>query len=646
MMFICQRIHQFLLFFLLLGHSGQAAIVNGYAQVTGIAGTTLTIGAAHEVASAFQAGDPLVIMQMQGNVIGGNTGNNASFGNLASIGPVGTYEVAGIASVSRSGATLLSITLVGTLSGAFQTGAAYSVQVITFKDLGGGGNYTTTADIEPLPWNGSIGGVVAINVSGALYLTHSINADRTGFKGGQAITPDPGWYYDNGPWGCQAGFVYPEDSLLYARKGHSIQKELHGFWRRGRGHLLNAGGGGNYHNAGGGGGGGMTAGGKGGPGWDQTAFLEEPIIPRPCSPEVGGHGGMAMGAYAHAGRVFMGGGGGAGEGNDGNAGSGGNGGGIILVKASALVLGGAPCAAVSISANGGQMPPAQYDGAGGGGGGGMIVLHVPMVTVPTGCTLSIKANGGNGADNQHTEVHGGGGGGGQGAVFMLDPHAPGVDVTTENGQGGCNNANGGDCGESAEGGEGEDGEGVIPEITGPLPVELLSFMAETRGADVHLTWATASERMNHRFEVQRSSDISTWITVGTVQGAGNSSSRIDYAFRDPAPLHGQSYYRLRQVDTDGTMNHSHVQPIWFSSVRPITVLLHPNPATDQVTVRTDRAVDGTVLVLNAMGQPVITGVAFRQGVGSIDMSRLARGSYTMVVQTPTDVIQARLMVAH
>ena len=67
-----------------------------------------------------------------------------------------------------------------------------------------------------------------------------------------------------------------------------------------------------------------------------------------------------------------------------------------------------------------------------------------------------------------------------------------------------------------------------------------------------MEWSTASEYNSDYFSVERSIDGQTWKQVQEVQAAGNSTSRIDYDWLDQDPIHGLSYYRLKQIDYDGT----------------------------------------------------------------------------------------------
>ena len=99
-----------------------------------------------------------------------------------------------------------------------------------------------------------------------------------------------------------------------------------------------------------------------------------------------------------------------------------------------------------------------------------------------------------------------------------------------------------------------------------LPIDLISFNAEHLGGDIHpvvvIDWVTLSQVNNDYFEVQRSVDVEQWYTIETVTGAGNSNSQMSYSVIDTKPLHGISYYRLKQTDYDG--QHESFYPVSVS----------------------------------------------------------------------------------
>src|SRR5690606_7021743 len=73
---------------------------------------------------------------------------------------------------------------------------------------------------------------------------------------------------------------------------------------------------------------------------------------------------------------------------------------------------------------------------------------------------------------------------------------------------------------------------------------------------VQLNWTTASEKDNSHFEILRSSNGRDAVLIGTVSGSGNSKTLKSYKFIDSAPLEGDNYYQLRQVDLNGNSEWS------------------------------------------------------------------------------------------
>ncbi|MDP3582797.1 MAG: hypothetical protein Q8S39_12760, partial [Ignavibacteria bacterium] len=106
------------------------------------------------------------------------------------------------------------------------------------------------------------------------------------------------------------------------------------------------------------------------------------------------------------------------------------------------------------------------------------------------------------------------------------------------------------------------GRGVFETtITSALPVELTSFAGAYNGADVTLTWQTATEVNNYGFEIQRTvipSGVEGWQKIGFVQGHGNSNSPKSYSFTDKNALSGKVQYRLKQIDFDGKYEYSSI----------------------------------------------------------------------------------------
>ncbi|OGX82178.1 hypothetical protein BEN48_17660 [Hymenobacter glacialis] len=156
----------------------------------------------------------------------------------------------------------------------------------------------------------------------------------------------------------------------------------------------------------------------------------------------------------------------------------------------------------------------------------------------------------------------------------------------------------------------------------PLPVTLARFAAALAPAGVHVTWATATEKNNDRFEVQRSANGQSFQTIGTVKGQGNSSSLREYAFVDSRPFAGQSYYRLRQVDIDGTVSYSPVAVVASRSGQE--ALAYPNPSTGTMKLPASAGIIH-YRIFNALGQTLLNGQA--AGNETIDLTKVPKGPF-------------------
>ena len=99
----------------------------------------------------------------------------------------------------------------------------------------------------------------------------------------------------------------------------------------------------------------------------------------------------------------------------------------------------------------------------------------------------------------------------------------------------------------------------------PLPVELTKFTVQKDKNGALLAWTTNSEINNSHFEIEFSYDGVNWNTVGIVQGAGNSFEINTYQFTHNEIGSGIHYYRLKQVDFDGTESYSNVKHLSFDN---------------------------------------------------------------------------------
>jgi len=143
-----------------------------------------------------------------------------------------------------------------------------------------------------------------------------------------------------------------------------------------------------------------------------------------------------------------------------------------------------------------------------------------------------------------------------------------------------------------------------------VPVELTSFTAKVINGNVNLDWKTATEVNNKGFEVERSLDKVSFSPIAFVEGKGTTTSANSYSFQDKNIASGNTYYyRLKQMDFDGTFEYSNVVeakndiPEVFSLKQN-----YPNPFNPSTSIKFALPVDSKVnmQVYNMIGQVVAT----------------------------------------
>lgn len=173
------------------------------------------------------------------------------------------------------------------------------------------------------------------------------------------------------------------------------------------------------------------------------------------------------------------------------------------------------------------------------------------------------------------------------------------------------------------------------DIDNLLPVELVYFKGEHEGNQVLLTWKTASEINNDYFQVERSIDTKTWSAVGRVTGSGSTNTPVSYSFSDQESHTGTSYYRLKQVDFDGSFSYSDVVAVYIPAGHETQfVQTFPNPTDHELTVRYKSSGNTKVRVQinDNTGRTRITeDLSPTSGINTekIDLSDLRPGTYVL-----------------
>lgn len=560
-----------------------AAFVNAQSttNISGIVNTLSTVvnsvnngtNSANVASTAgFSIGDTVLLIQMQGATE--NITNSANFGDITNLNNAGKYEFNIICDIDGPGSNLIFQT---TLINNYDAGGGVQVIHVPTYD-----NVIVNGQLTANDWDGSTGGVLVFWARGwARLLTgNCVMMDNRGFRGGdhQILFDGCGCAFGGDP--TYTDYYYPYNDNRGAHKGEGIAPYTAGR-EGGRGKHTIGGGGGNDHNGGGGGGGNFGAGGDGGePCATRSCFLGQY-----CRGMWPGRASVGMStSYSNIeNRIFLGGGGGAGDDN-GGAGSGGtDGGGIVIIVADSINGNGA-----NIFNRGTQAGTGAGDGTGGGGAGGTVLIssRAFQPTVP----LQVFVNGGNGGlhswsdDSRDYNSKGKGGGGGGGVFWYSGAAVPGnITVTNNGGNAGvevaatsCNGHTGG----ATPGATGT----VLTNLSIPfssnafgicvLPVEYAFVKAEPMGAMVRIDWQTYSESNSSHFDIERSTDGKTFEAIGRELSQGLSGT---YSHVDVQPHRGMNFYRLKQVDINGSFQYSQVMAVAMEGDQVVLTKLFPNP---------------------------------------------------------------------
>ncbi len=179
-----------------------------------------------------------------------------------------------------------------------------------------------------------------------------------------------------------------------------------------------------------------------------------------------------------------------------------------------------------------------------------------------------------------------------------------------------------------------------------LPVELVNFQGRQEQTAVNLHWETKTELNNDYFVVERSKDNRTFTTLGEIAGKGTTTTPQFYQIKDFVPFLGPNYYRLKQVDFDGSFHYSEVIVVAFEQTG--TWALTPNPTRNTMRIISpfELSQNTQVEIFNIAAQkqviPVPNWASDRDFL--LDCSALTPGIYWLKVTSEFGVESLKFMV--
>ncbi len=161
---------------------------------------------------------------------------------------------------------------------------------------------------------------------------------------------------------------------------------------------------------------------------------------------------------------------------------------------------------------------------------------------------------------------------------------------------------------------------IRPSNSSAFPIKLTQFTANVLNEkEAELKWQTSSEANFSHFLIQRSFDAIGFETIGKEASKGNSNNQNNYSFIDEKPFLGQNYYRLKQVDIDGSEEFSKI--ISLNVLDDIGFRVFPNPTFNSIEIQGVLPTDiEKIRVIDVSGKVLHT---YFPSNNSIDISPLA-----------------------
>lgn len=176
-----------------------------------------------------------------------------------------------------------------------------------------------------------------------------------------------------------------------------------------------------------------------------------------------------------------------------------------------------------------------------------------------------------------------------------------------------------------------------------LPVNLLGLTGQKINEVVVLKWATASEINNEKFVIERSSDLIDWEAIGEVLGEGNADFISEYNFTDHEALQGTNYYRLQQIDIDGTAVYTNAVVIQLGEDN--TVSITPNPFDQILIFKSNIKGNIDVSIYNVLGSLVYQTNFYLENKNGIFYVQpdLPIGTYLIRIQSERFIEQQKII---
>jgi len=175
-----------------------------------------------------------------------------------------------------------------------------------------------------------------------------------------------------------------------------------------------------------------------------------------------------------------------------------------------------------------------------------------------------------------------------------------------------------------------------------LPVQWLYFHGKSIENRVKVEWGTAQEKDNEWFVIQRSKEAKNWRDIGKIRGVGNSETPVHYEDWDVDPQIGPNYYRVKQVDFNGTESFTSVIRVDF--IPGCEVHLYPNPVKNELFIQSKNVKNMIVYMIDSKGSKITpASTILGDNKISFDVSGYSPGIYLIYVQLESNSVLKKII---
>jgi hypothetical protein len=185
-------------------------------------------------------------------------------------------------------------------------------------------------------------------------------------------------------------------------------------------------------------------------------------------------------------------------------------------------------------------------------------------------------------------------------------------------------------------------------LQAPLPVTFTSVKAFELNNIISIEWKVENELNIEKYEVERSSNGTDFINVNSIAASGINSVRNSYSWIDNNPLNGNSFYRIKSIDRDGSKKTSNIMKVAAAKMHDASITIYPNPIQGNlINLQFKNQLAGTyyLRLINNNGQVVYSGSLL---INSSNISQtvitnrqLAYGIYQLEIKAPDNMVQLK-----